>query len=1103
MGKKQSTESTSLLFRGIDETKVHPVETVTIEQSEKYVLDTVDFSDPNRPMTCLEVDFPILKVNEIASIESSATKPVYMMSKWWARRRPSVFRQLLISAATKAPSKAEDAAQTSWSLMYRKSHQKHRKFSSLSVADIFMGGGTTVVEAARLGFKVTGVDLNPVAWWIVWNETHPVKSEAVQALCDRVQSIVKPQIMPFFTAKSPRGYKGEWIEVANNKKVEIDLYKVKPGDRSKYRWSGPEIVYTFWMKHIMCSDPACYHLTPQVNSSIVAHKTLKIKYYENCVCPKCGDIFDLEIGNFRMAPDSDFSMGKNEKLFATFDVEKPKTSCPHCKAKLDIEWISSQQAKKGKPKSKDVIHYLVLPKKWLKGISGKSKDHFGGYYGSSEEQDRRWLDERSKGLKLIEFRGNVPDEYENKNAGRRTGSDETDGAPSGWSGAIVCGGCGRTQVPLKSVKLSGHQPPVFPYLIQGFDPEAREHKHPYGGRFFALPDFDQIISSICEMKSRAELQEFVPKEEVPYGFLTHILQGGIPNHGFTHWYKMFNPRQLYVHTAILQAIDSAPESEYPNAVKSQIYGAFQNYLRHNCMFTIWNIGGDKLEPQFAHNNFAPKSTTVENAVFSDMGRGNFLSCVGNVIDGLNYLAAPYDSQIAAEDEGRKSVPISSDDRVLSANVSLHCRSSTNLKDVLPAASIDLVITDPPFGINVNYAEMADFFLVWLKRPLSKIFPDVFTSPESPKTLEAVTNPARHPGETETERSKADLMYYRLLKDCWKEAARILKPSGIMAFTFHHDDEQAWIDVLDSLFDSGFAIEAAFPVRSDSTKGEGRGAFGSKKIEYDIIHVCKKRLGPPEEVFWATLRKRIIQSVQDRALLLAQHHASGLHEADLEVVIKGEVLEQFSRHYGRVLKNINGDTVSVREILLEATSIAQSLLQSSAQVRMPDGIHPHSRVLMNLFRDGVALEYNAANKRLKGSGVSIDGLLDLGWVRVVKKDGSRIAEVIPAHERWASLSRKRSFTSDLDQAHFAINCCLGGRQLDGKAADLESWIEDNYKLIMPSVPAILKYIEGNHFGSDYKQAIGIAHRTLERTLQRIKETDGEFKKVSDQMNLFGD
>src|SRR5580704_5749109 len=71
-------------------------------------VETVDFNDPNRPKTCLEVDFPIIPINQISHIEGNAGKPIYQMSKWWARRRSSVFRSMLLAASMKAP---EDPAQ--------------------------------------------------------------------------------------------------------------------------------------------------------------------------------------------------------------------------------------------------------------------------------------------------------------------------------------------------------------------------------------------------------------------------------------------------------------------------------------------------------------------------------------------------------------------------------------------------------------------------------------------------------------------------------------------------------------------------------------------------------------------------------------------------------------------------------------------------------------------------------------------------------------------------------------------------------------------------------------------------------------------------------
>ena len=71
-----------------------------------------DFSDPNRPLTCLEVDFPIAPINALSNLEGNAGKPVYQMSKWWARRRSSVFRSLLIAAASGSASASASRART-------------------------------------------------------------------------------------------------------------------------------------------------------------------------------------------------------------------------------------------------------------------------------------------------------------------------------------------------------------------------------------------------------------------------------------------------------------------------------------------------------------------------------------------------------------------------------------------------------------------------------------------------------------------------------------------------------------------------------------------------------------------------------------------------------------------------------------------------------------------------------------------------------------------------------------------------------------------------------------------------------------------------------
>ena len=103
-----------------------------------------------------------------------------------------------------------------------------------------------------------------------------------------------------------------------------------------------------------------------------------------------------------------------------------------------------------------------------------------------------------------------------------------------------------------------------------------------------------------------------------------------------------------------------------------------------------------------------------------------------------------------------------------------------------------------------------------------------------------------------------------------------------------------------------------PIRSgDETKGEGE--FGAKTIEYDIVHVCRKRVDDPTPVSWAKLRRQIIADVRALAALLEAHQKRGLGRGNIKVIRRGKALEYFSRHYGHVYVE-QGREFTVREAL---------------------------------------------------------------------------------------------------------------------------------------------------------------------------------------------
>ena len=248
-------------------------------------LETVDFNDPNRPKTCLEVDFPILSVNQVATIEAAsgaAKKPIYQMSKYWARRQSSVFRSMLLAAATKSPEDKSYASKQIWENYYA-NHQKRGAFEQLKVADIFMGGGTTLVEGSRLGMQMIGNDLNPVAWFVVKQELSNINIDEVRNLIADIETEVKPQIMPYYYCDGPEGEKGNWTYLPTGKVMpsDFDPLTIPRDERKSYRYEGPEVIYTFWAKHGPCQVTGCGHRTPIMSSPVVAMKTISVKHWEH------------------------------------------------------------------------------------------------------------------------------------------------------------------------------------------------------------------------------------------------------------------------------------------------------------------------------------------------------------------------------------------------------------------------------------------------------------------------------------------------------------------------------------------------------------------------------------------------------------------------------------------------------------------------------------------------------------------------------------------------------------------------------------------------------------------------------------------------------
>ena len=975
-------------------------------------LETVDFNDPNRPKTCLEVDFPILPVNQVAIIEGNAGKPIYQMSKWWARRRSSVFRSMLIAAATKAPDDPSHAAKLVWDNYYA-NHQKKGAFKHLKVADIFMGGGTTLVEGSRLGMQMVGNDLNPVAWFVVKQELANVDLDEVKRLLADIEAEVKPQIMPYYYCDGPEGEKGTWTHLPTKKVMptDFDPLAIPREQRKDYKYEGPEIIYTFWAKHGPCQVTGCGHRTPIMTSPVMAVKTLTVKHWAH-TCGKCGEAFDVEEEAARMAPDAPLYVAPSESPYSVLDRKKG-VICPHCGHTAMVNL--------GKGKNKKVDLTLLVHPQWLAGEA--KQDSNGQPYGGSAQDDvaatTRWDAARAAKIRLLEVRGALPDEVTDPDTGV-TFAPKKGTVPK--KSHYACSACGTVQDVLTTIKATGKTGPMAAYAVQGYAPKRDEAGKPYGGRFFAAYDTahaQQYDAAFAEWEARkdTDLKDYWPRSELPYGFMTHHLQGGVPNHGFTHWWTMFHPRQLLVHAQLLKAIVNV--GSYDWKTREFVLGAFQNYLRNQSVLSFWHINKDHFVPAMSNNNFHPKSTLVEVGVFSPMGYGPWSSCVPVLLESRDWAMQPWEAvsaeslkrkdAVLADGISGKSEKVFPSDPVNGAEV--FCGSSTELAKVADA-SLDLVITDPPFGGLLHYSELSDFFYVWLRLALKDKYPDYFRADYTPKSLEAVANRAREPEDP-------DGFYQRLLTQCWREAHRALKPSGILAFTFHHSEDEPWVAVLESLFDAGYYLEATYPIRSDETKGEGE--FGSKTIEYDIIHVCRKRTEEPKPVSWGRMRREVMADVRQLQAMLENHAKEGLPAADIQVIRRGKALEYFSRHYGKVYVD-EGRTISVRDALVGINQLIDEDADKGKEAP-PVNAEPITRQFLRTFGNAPELKRDQLQKFLKGSITTPDEFVQRGWCTEKNKVFTRTSALDFAHE-WSGKHR-RNLKSDLDQALVLIGACFDG------------------------------------------------------------------------------
>mgnify|MGYP001766906160 CR=1 FL=1 len=347
------------------------------------------------------------------------------------------------------------------------------------------------------------------------------------------------------------------------------------------------------------------------------------------------------------------------------------------------------------------------------------------------------------------------------------------------------------------------------------------------------------------------------------------------------------------------------------------------------------------------------------------------------------------------------------------------QASANLSPLSDDAA-QVFFTDPPYYDMICYADLSDFFHVWLRRSLENEYCKNWISNSTPKMEEIIVEPT----PVENVGIKDEWFYLERMTKALAEGRRVLRPDGLGVIVFAHKSTTGWEALLQSLIDSGWMVTGSWPIDTEmATKVAG---IGQSRLMSSIHLVCRPREHPSGEVRtddvgdWSEVLSELPQRIHAWLPGLA---AQGVVGADAIFSCLGPALEIYSCH-SRVEK-ASGDVVTLKEYLEEVwaavsrealsmifegadstgfeedarlTAMWLWTLSASGNANSTDGSGddlaeeggPEDQPARRL--SGYVLEYDAARKIAQGLGCHLENLAPLVEVKGDK------ARLLPVSER---------------------------------------------------------------------------------------------------------
>ncbi|WP_206202405.1 DUF1156 domain-containing protein [Thermodesulfobacterium sp. TA1] len=341
----------------------------------------------------------------------------------------------------------------------------------------------------------------------------------------------------------------------------------------------------------------------------------------------------------------------------------------------------------------------------------------------------------------------------------------------------------------------------------------------------------------------------------------------------------------------------------------------------------------------------------------------------------------------------------------------------------PDNYFDAVFTDPPYYDNVPYSYLSDFFYVWLKRSIGDLYPELFSTPLTPKSKEIVAYSHSEGG------FEAGKRYFEeMLGKAFQEIYRVLKPNGIAVIVYTHKSTGGWETLINSLLDSGLVPIASWPI--DTEMRSRLRAQDSAALASSIYIVCRKM--ERKDVGWFSEVKDEIRRYLNEKL--DKLWLEGISGADFFIAGIGSAIEVFGK-YEKVM-DYEGNVIRAEKLL---EFVREVVTDYAVRQILHNGIagelSPLTRFyLLWRWTFGEAkVEFDEARKLAQSIGVNLEREWNKGFI---KKDKNYIKVLGPQERRIEEIESLRE--KDLiDVLHYVLLLWGQGKREEMKKVLSES------------------------------------------------------------------